>query len=138
MDDAVDLWCASCATLDPQDCHTNSPTLNMRLFIEIDVPAMGLRTYFVRRASRKDVLEKNNLAEFTQTQIIVISRNMGHVTEEKIGNVAKAGMLRGGANGGNVQDAVRRLSAWPTDKSFVGAAPSLDPEANRDGTRIES
>ena len=49
------------------------------------------------RASRKDALEKNNLAEFTQTQIIVISRNMGHVTEGKIGDVAKAGMLRGGA-----------------------------------------
>lgn len=125
------------ATMDERDCHTNAPTLNMRLFIEVDVPAMGLRTYFVRRASRKDALEKKNLAEFTQTQIIVISRNMGHVTEGKIGNVAKAGMLRGGVNGGQKEDAVRRLSAWPTDKSFVGTLPSLDADTNRDGSRIE-
>jgi hypothetical protein len=125
------------ATLDQTDCHTNTPTLNMRLFIEVDVPAMGLRTYFVRRASRKDALEKNNLAEFTQTQIIVISRNMGHVTEGKIGDVAKAGMLRGGASDGQKEDAIRRLSAWPTDKSFVGSLPSLDAETNGDGSRIE-
>ena len=62
---------------------------------------------------------------------------MGHVTEGKIGDVAKAGMLRGGASDGQKEDAIRRLSAWPTDKSFVGSLPSLDAETNGDGSRIE-
>ena len=125
------------ATLNERDCHTVNPTLNMRLFIEVDVPAMGLRTYFVRRASRKDSLEKNNLAEFTQTQIVVVSRTMGHVTAGEGSRKSRSGMLRRGDNSDDKEAAFRRLSSWPTDKSFMGPGPSLNAGANSDGSKIE-
>ena len=45
----------------------------LRLFLEVRIPPMGVATYYLRRASKEDRLEKKNLAEYVVTELIEVS-----------------------------------------------------------------
>ena len=97
------------ATMDAINVHTSSPTANVRLFVEVRVPAMGVMTYYVRRASKQDRLEKKNLAEYVVTEIVEVEKSSGRVTMPQ----EKRGGLRGG--GSEDEATFRRRSDWYPD-----------------------
>jgi hypothetical protein len=61
------------ACMDAHNVHTSSPSTNVRLFLEVRIPPMGVATYYLRRASKEDRLEKKNLAEYVVTELIEVS-----------------------------------------------------------------
>ena len=120
------------ATMDPTNVHTSSPTSNVRLFIEVRIPAMGIMTYYVRTASKKDRLEKKNLVECVTTELVEVDRSSGRVT---MPTGAANGGLRGGTTG-DTSTFSRRSDWFPTaskEDMSVFNDPA-NPANTRDGT----
>jgi hypothetical protein len=96
------------ATMSADNVHTPNPTTNVRLYVEVRIPAMGVATYYLKRASKKDRLEKNNLVEHVVTELVEVERASGRVTSK-----GAAGKLRGtSAQGGGDDIVYRRQSEW--------------------------
>ena len=124
------------ACMDAHNVHTSSPTANVRLFFEVRVPPMGVATYYLRRASKSDRLEKKNLVEYVMTELIEIERSSGRITSGG-GGGGRGGGIRGAAGKSNEEGTVfRRRTTWFEDVDSIKIKTDVFGDGDQSTSRI--
>jgi alpha-mannosidase II len=95
------------------------PNFNYVVYFKVDLPPLGLRTYYVCQATRKQRLlnDKKVVAEFVPLEMYLVRRNSGVLETKAKGSAAR---LRGGSNNyDNTHDeAFNRPTNFPDEMSI--------------------
>jgi alpha-mannosidase II len=92
------------------DVVRSNPGYAFGLFFKVDLPPLGVRTYYVRQATKEERLTNSNevLAKYVTTKLYTISSHTGKVETPP----RNGGQLRG-AEAGGVNGAFERPSVFP-------------------------